>query len=400
LISVKFCDQERRSPVIPYSTQTVADADLRAIRKVLTSGWLTQGPAVEQFEQALARYVGAKFAVAVSSGTAALHAAYFAAGLRPGDQVIVPALTYAATANAALFLGAKPVFADIDSTYGTIDVAAARRKLSRRTKAIVPVDYGGRPAPMRELRALARKHGLLLIADAAHSLGARYRGRAVGTLADMSIFSFHPVKSITTGEGGAVLTNDPELAARVRLFRSHGITTDRDALVRRTRNGWYQEMQALGYNYRMSELAAALGASQLKRLDSLVSRRRRAARRYRSLLRTIPGLILPAAERAYERSAWHLYPVRLTNADRRDAVFARLRAAGIGAQVHYLPVYQHLYYERLGYRPGQCPNADAFAASEISIPLFPTITSRQQAFIARTLRDAMAQAAGAAKSKR
>jgi UDP-4-amino-4,6-dideoxy-N-acetyl-beta-L-altrosamine transaminase len=388
--------------MIPYSTQTIVRADLRAVRRVLESGWLTQGPAVERFERALARYTGAKFAVAVSSGTAALHAAYFAAGLRPGDQVIVPALTYAATSNAALLLGAKPVFADIESKYGTIDVADARRKVSRRTKAIVPVDYGGRPAAMKELQALARKRGLILIADAAHSLGGRYRGRAVGTLADMSIFSFHPVKSITTGEGGAVLTDDPEFAARIRLFRSHGITTDQDALVRKGYGRWYQEMQALGCNYRMSDLAAALGASQLKRLDRLIGRRRAAARRYRTLLRNIPGLVLPAAERAYERSAWHLYPVRMANgiADRRDQVFAGLRAAGIGVQVHYFPVYRHLYYERLGYRAGLCPNAETFAASEISIPLFPAITERQQAFVAGTLRDIMAGVVGGFGRKR
>ena len=374
--------------MIPYSTQDISKADMRAVARVLRSDWLTQGPAVECFERALARYAGTRFAVALSSGTAALHAAYFAAGVTKGDEVIVPALTYAATSNAALFLGATVSFADIDSNYGTVDVRDVQTKISARTKVIAPVDYGGRPAPMRELRALARKHKILLVADAAHSLGARYRGKAAGSLADMSILSFHPVKSITTGEGGAVLTDNASFADRVRLFRSHGITTDPRRHVRKEHAAWYQEMQLLGYNYRMTDLAAALGESQLRRLDRIVGRRRSAARRYRGLLRDIPDLVLPAEERSYECSAWHLYPVRVAGrmAGKREAVFTRLRDAGIGVQVHYIPVYHHPFYERLGYGGKPCPNAEAFAATEISLPLFASITQRQQSTIARTLR--------------
>jgi dTDP-4-amino-4,6-dideoxygalactose transaminase len=306
-----------------------------------------------------------------------------------GDDVIVPALTYAATSNAAVFLGATVSFADIDTNYGTVNVGDVEKKVSERTKVIAPVDYGGRPAPMRELGTLARKHKILLIADAAHSLGARYRGKAAGSLADMSILSFHPVKSITTGEGGAVLTNHASFADRVRLFRSHGITTDPRRHVRKGHAAWYQEMQLLGYNYRMTDLAAALGESQLRRLDRIVARRRSAAERYRVLLRDIPDLVLPAEERSYERSAWHLYPVRLARriAGQRKEVFTRLRDAGIGVQVHYIPVYRHPFYERLGYGGGPCPNAEAFAATEISIPLFASITQQQQRYIARTLRE-------------
>lgn len=374
--------------MIPYSTQDITKSDMRAVARVLRSGWLTQGPVVERFERALARYAGTRFAVALSSGTAALHAAYFAAGVTKGDDVIVPALTYAATSNTAVFLGATVSFADIDRNYGTVDVGDVQAKISERTKVIAPVDYGGRPAPMRELRALARKHNVLLVADAAHSLGARYRGKAAGSLADMSVLSFHPVKSITTGEGGAVLTDHASFAERVRLFRSHGITTDPRRHARKGHAAWYQEMQLLGYNYRMTDLAAALGKNQLRRLDRIVERRRSAAGRYRALLHDMPDLVLPAEERSYERSAWHLYPVRLAGrmAGQRDDVFTRLRDAGIGVQVHYIPVYRHPFYERLGYGGKPCPNAETFAATEISLPLFAAITQRQQSYIARTLR--------------
>lgn len=374
--------------MIPYSTQSIDEKDIAAVVKSIKSGWLTQGPAIGQFEKALAKKVGAKFGVAFSSGTAALHAAYFAAGVTKGDEVIVPALTFAATANAALFLGAKPVFADVSIEYGTIDVGDVKKKITRRTKAIVPVDYGGRPGDLRELRVLARRHKIVLIEDAAHSLGGFYRGEPVGSLADMTMFSFHPVKSITTGEGGAIVTNSSEYYRRLLLFRSHGITKDPNALVRKNHGLWYQEMQELGFNYRLTDMQAALGISQLKRLSTFVKKRRMVAKRYEKLLANIQGLIVPPKERAHEHSAWHLYPVRLRPniASRRDEVFEALRAQGIGVQVHYIPVYRHLFYEKLGYKKGSCPNAEAFAASEISIPLFPAITKKQQIYIARALR--------------
>jgi UDP-4-amino-4,6-dideoxy-N-acetyl-beta-L-altrosamine transaminase len=378
--------------MIPYSTQDVSEADIRAVAKAMRSPWLTQGPALERFEKAIAKKAGAKFAVAFNSGTAALHAAYFAAGAGKDSEVIVPSLTFAATANAALYLGAKPVFADSDTETGNMSVADARKKITKKTKLIVPVDYGGRPADLREFRALAKKHKLVFIEDAAQALGAEYRGKPVGTQADMTMFSFHPVKSITTGEGGVIVTNNPIFDTRLKLFRSHGISKDIKTFARKNHGAWYQEMQALGFNYRMPEMSAALGESQLKRLDSFIAKRRAAAKRYRALLKNVPNLILPPAERAYEKSAWHLYPVRLAPkiAHKRDKIFAALRAAGIGVQVHHLPVYRHLYYEKLGYKKGLCPSAEAFVASELSLPLFPNITQKQQKFIADTLKRILA----------
>lgn len=378
--------------MIPYSTQNINEADIRAVTKSLRSGWLTQGPAVIKFEKAIAKKVGARFAVAFNSGTAALHGAYFAAGIGKGDEVIVPSLTFAATANAALYLGAKPVFADSDIQTGNMSVADARTKITKKTKALVPVDYAGRPADLRAFRALAKKHKIIFIEDAAQALGAEYRGKPVGWQADMTMFSFHPVKSITTGEGGAIVTNNPKFDAVLRLFRSHGISKDPKTFVRKTHGAWYQEMQTLGFNYRMPDMFAALGASQLKRLDSFIAKRRTAAKRYEKLLRNVPNIILPPADSVQEKSAWHLYPVRLAPAlaHKRDEVFAKMREAGIGVQVHHVPVHTHLFYERLGYKKGMCPNAEAFVASEISIPLFPHITQKQQTFIADTLKRILA----------
>jgi UDP-4-amino-4,6-dideoxy-N-acetyl-beta-L-altrosamine transaminase len=379
--------------MIPYSTQDINEADVRAVVKALRSGWLTQGPAVERFEKAVAKKVNAKYGIAFNSGTAALHAAYVAAGIRKGDEVIVPALTFAATANAALYLGAKPVFADSDTETGNMSVADVRKKITKRTKAIVPVDYGGRPADLREFRALAKKHKLVFIEDAAQALGAAYHGKPVGSQADMTMFSFHPVKSITTGEGGIIVTNSEKYARALRLFRSHGINKDKKSFVRRGHGAWYQEMQELGFNYRMPEMSAALGESQLKRLDSFISKRRTVARRYDNILRNVPNLILPPAERDYEGSAWHLYPVRLVPpiAYKRDEVFAKLRVAGIGVQVHHVPVHRHVFYEKLGYKEGLCPNTESFVAAEISLPLFPGITKKQQEYIAKTLRKILNQ---------
>lgn len=378
--------------MIPYSTQNISAADIKAVVGVLRSGWLTQGPVLERFEKAIARKVKAKFAVAFNSGTAALHAAYTVAGIGKGDEIIVPALTFAATANAALYLGAKPIFADSDMQTGNMSVASARKKITKKTRAIVPVDYAGRPADLREFRALAKKYKLVFIEDAAQALGAEYRGKPIGAQADMTMFSFHPVKSITTGEGGVIVTNNKRFDIALRLFRSHGISKDIRTFTNKNNGAWYQEMQELGFNYRMPEMSAALGESQVKRLNSFITKRRSAAKRYQKLLRNIPNLILPPAERAYEKSAWHLYPVRLAQkiAHKRDEVFTKLREAGIGVQVHHLPVYRHRYYEKIGYKKGICPNTEAFVASEISIPLFPNITQEQQEFIADTLKRILA----------
>ncbi|OGG79585.1 UDP-4-amino-4,6-dideoxy-N-acetyl-beta-L-altrosamine transaminase [Candidatus Kaiserbacteria bacterium RIFCSPLOWO2_01_FULL_54_13] len=377
--------------MIPYSTQEVSEADVRAVSMTLRSSHLTQGPAVERFERAIARYTGARFAVAFSSGTAALHAAYFAAGIKSGDEVIVPALTFAASANAALYVGARPVFADIDPESATIDPKDAGRKITQRTRVLAPVDYGGRPSDMRTLASIAKKRKLVLILDAAHSLGAHYRGRPVGNDADMTMFSFHPVKSITTGEGGAIVTNSATYRRKLLLFRHHGISKEPSTFVEKKHGAWYQEMQVLGYNYRLSDIQSALGESQMKRLDAHIEKRRHLAKRYRTLLRSTPHIALPPEDTREKRSAWHLYPIRLVGAyaKSRDSVFSQLRENGIGVQVHYLPVYMHQYYRRLGYKKGLCPKAEAYAASEISLPIFPSLTERDQKFVVSTLKDVL-----------
>lgn len=372
--------------MIPYSTQDINEDDIRAVERTLRSGWLTQGPAIENFEKAVAKKVGAKYAVAFNSGTAALHAAYFAAGVGEGDEVVVPAITFAATGNAALYLGAVPVFADVDPRTGNMDVKDAARKITKKTKVLVPVDYAGRPANITAFRALAKKHELVLIEDGAQSLGASYRGKLVGSQADMTMFSFHPVKSITTGEGGIIVTNDEAYARALRLFRSHGITRDTH-FMKESEGPWHQEMHALGKNYRITDIQAALGESQLKRLGSFIAKRAAAARRYPRLLKNLQ-IILPPEDTKTVKSAWHLYPVHVAP-DKRRAVFEAMRAAGIGVQVHYLPVYRHPYYQRLGYKKGLCPNAEKFYGGEISIPLFPGITLKQQRFVAGTLRKAL-----------
>ena len=363
--------------MIPYSRQNIFRADVAAVSRVLRSAYLTQGPAIERFERALAKKVKSRYAIAFSSGTAALHAAYFAAGLKKGDEAIVPAMTFAATANAALYLGAKPVFCDIDPVSGLIDVKDAEKKVTKKTKLIIGVDYAGRPAALDELRKIARKRKLVFIEDGAQSLGAQYRAKPVGTQADMTMFSFHPVKSITTGEGGAIVTDNPVFAKKLRLFRTHGITKAKEDFVREDEGGWHQEQHELGFNYRMTDIQAALGESQLKRLDTFVRSRRTLAKQYQTLFKNVPGITLPPPDTREGKSAWHLYVIQV-DAKKRRKIFETLRREGIGAQVHYVPVYRHPYYERLGYKKGLCPNAERFYSRIISIPLYPTLPNRTQ----------------------
>lgn len=369
---------------IPYGRQTVDESDVRAVLETLKSDWLTQGPAVEKFEKALADYCGVKYAVAYSSGTAALHGAYAAAGLGPGDELITTALTFAATANAALYVGAEPAFADVDADSGLLNAASVETAATKKTKAIATVDYAGQPVDYDAFRALCRKNKWTFISDACHSLGAVYKGKKVGGLADLSVFSFHPVKSITTGEGGAVLTNDAALAAKLRGFRQHGITKDGMA---QNPGEWFYEMQALGMNYRLTDIQCALGLSQMARLEQFMGRRRALAARYARAFADVPGVrLLP--ERTDSVSAWHLYPVRVAG---RDRVFKSLRAAGLGVQVHYIPVHLHPHYRGLGYAADLCPNARAFYAGEISLPMFPTLTDAQQDETVSAVRAALEQ---------
>ena len=369
----------RREP-LPYGLHEVTEEDVQAVADVLRSQWLTTGPLVEQFEQAVAAAVGAPEAVAVSSGTAALHAALFAAGVGLGDEVIVSPMSFCAASNAALYLGAVPVFVDVCDDTLNMDPDALRRAVTPRTKAIIPTDYAGHPAALDELCAIAEPHGAVVVEDACHALGAVFNGRPVGSLAQMTVFSFHPVKHITTGEGGMVTTQDPRLAQRVRRFRTHGINYEPAAHA--DVGPWYYEMTELGYNYRISDINCALGRSQLDRLDSILARRRDIVKEYARAFAGLPQIRVPE-ERIGARSAWHLYPIRLNLArlrvGRRDVVEA-LRAEGIFVQVHYIPVHYHPYYERrFGRARGRFPVAEAAYEQLISLPLYPAMTDADAA---------------------
>jgi UDP-4-amino-4,6-dideoxy-N-acetyl-beta-L-altrosamine transaminase len=369
---------------LPYGRQTIDDDDVAAVVAALRSDWLTTGPRVEEFEAAFATVTGAAHAVAVSSGTAALHASYHALGLGPGDEVIVPPLTFAATANAVLYAGATPVFADVDPATLLLDPDAVAAAIGPRTRAIAAVDYAGQPCDYAALRALAGEHGLALVADACHSLGGADAGRPVGTLADLSAFSLHPVKQVTTGEGGVVTTADPELAARLRRFRNHGIDSDHRA--RAAAGSWFYEQVELGFNYRITDVQCALGTSQLRKLGGWIERRRALAARYDELLAGVPG-VEPLATRPGAEHAYHLYVVRL-EAD-REAVFRQLRTAGIGANVHYVPVHLHPYHRRrLGTGPGLCPVAEAAYERILSLPLFPAMADEDVDRVVRELERA------------
>lgn len=323
---------------------------------------------VEQFEQALAAHVGASHAVVLNSGTSALHAAYSAAGLGPEGEIITSPLTFAATANAARYLGANVRFVDVEPDTGNIDANQLVEAISEKTRLIAPVDYAGHPAEYDAIEPAAAQHGVTVVADAAHSLGGTYHGRKVGTLADMTAISLHPVKPITTAEGGAVFTKESMWANTMRTFRSHGIHRDTDESM-----PWHYEMRDLGFNYRLTDIQCALGLSQLNKLDSFINTRQSIAQRYNDALSDIDGLQLPTV-RSYVQSAWHLYVVRVPEAKFRGAFFQRLRELGLGVQVHYIPVYWHPYYERLGYRRGLCPNAEDFYERAVSLPIFPRMS--------------------------
>lgn len=363
-----------RAAFLPYARQLVDDADRKAVEDVLKGDWLTTGPAVGQFEAALCGYTGAAEAIAVNSGTAALHAAVFALGIGPGDEVIVPAITFVATANCVLYQGGTPIFADLSADTMNIDPAAVERLITPKTKAIIAVDFTGHPCDHDALRAIADRHGISVISDAAHSLGATYRGRKVGTLQDMTALSFHPVKLVTTGEGGAVMTNDPVLAKKIKSFRHHGI--DLDVHARNKTQSWAYDITALGYNYRIPDINCALGTSQIGKLDNWIERRRELAALYNAAFRDNSLIEIPT-EREDCQSAWHLYIVRIRpealTASRAE-IFAALRAENIGVNVHYIPVPWMSYYTRLGYEKGNWPVAEAEYERAISIPLFPSMT--------------------------
>lgn len=365
-----------RQTMLAYARQCIDDDDRRAVDAVLRGDWLTTGPMVKQFEDVVSAYTGAREGVAVNTGTAALHAATWAAGIGPGDEVIVPAISFVASANCVLYMGATPVFADLSPDTLNIDPLDVERKITSRTKAIVAVDFAGHPADHDALRAIAARHGLVVIEDAAHSLGATYKGRKVGTLQDMTALSFHPVKQVTTGEGGMLLTDDAGIAKRIRSFRHHGI--DLDLHQRSKTQSWLYDINTLGYNYRIPDINCALGVSQMAKLDGWLERRRAIVSAYNAAFGDLSCLELPT-QRDDCRSAWHLYVIRLRH-DKlqvgRDRVFEAMRAENIGVNVHYVPIPWMSHYASLGYTRGNWPVAEASYERMLSLPMFPAMTDQ------------------------
>jgi UDP-4-amino-4,6-dideoxy-N-acetyl-beta-L-altrosamine transaminase len=381
---------------IPYATQSIDESDLEAVRQALSSGWLTQGEAGPAFERSFAQLHGTAHAVAVCNATAALHLGCLALGVGPGDRVWTTPNSFVASANCALYCGASVDFVDIDPATRNLDVEALRTKLQlaaregRLPKVLVPVHFGGLPCDLAPMRELADAYGFAILADASHAVGASYQGRPVAERhADLSVFSFHPVKIVTTAEGGMLATQREDLARRLRLLRTHGITRDPAEMETPPEGAWCYEQQLLGFNYRLTDLQAALGSSQLRRLEQLQARRRQLAQRYARLLEGLPlqlPVVLP--DRGH---SWHLYVVELTDAAPVDraTVFARLRQAGIGVNVHYTPIHLQPYYRRLGFGPGQFPRAEAYARRCLSIPLYPGLQDAEQDRVVEALRTAL-----------
>jgi len=365
-----------RNTYLSYGKQTVDESDIQAVVDVLKGDYLTTGPFVKEFEDKVANYVGAKYAVAVSNGTAALHMACFAAGINEGDEVIVSPMTFAASANAVLYCGGNPVFADIDPATYNLDPDKIEEKITEKTKAIIPVDFSGQSVDMDRIKEIADKHGLIIIEDAAHALGSEYKGRKVGSQADMVEFSFHPVKPITTAEGGIVTTNSEDLYKKMMIFRTHGITRDQEIL-NENHGPWYYEQQHLGYNYRLTDVQSALGTSQMSKINDFITRRREIVEQYNEAFKGLIEIVTPF-EAGFSNSGWHIYVIKvkpeLLTATRKE-IFEALQAENIGVNVHYLPVYLHPYYRDLGYNKGLCPNAEELYENMITLPLFPSMSN-------------------------
>lgn len=369
--------------MIPYGRQTIDEDDINAVVDVLKSDYLTTGPKIAEFEQAVASYTGAKYAVAISNGTSALHAACFAAGIGQGDEVITTPLTFAASANCVLYCGGTPVFADVDPYTYNIDPEDIRKKITDKTKAIIAVHLAGQPCDMDEIHSIAQEHNLIVIEDGAHALGSVYKGKKVGCLSDMTTFSFHPVKPITTGEGGMIMTDNEELYKRLVLFRSHGITRD-NSMMTRNEGPWFYQQLDLGYNYRITDIQCALGCSQMRKLDKFLKRRRELVERYNNAFIECDNIVTPY-QLPDTQSGWHLYIVQVKKHDRKQ-VFETLRDKGIGVNVHYIPVYMHPYYQEHGYKDVHCVNAEEIYSHIISLPLYPGLTDEQQDYVIDTLK--------------
>lgn len=365
-----------RQTKLYYGHQYIDEADVKAVSEVLVSDYLTCGPKIEELEKELCKLTGAKYAVAVSNGTAALHLAAMAAGLSEGDELITTPITFAASANCALYCGATPVFADINPATYNIDPQSVKEHMTERTKAVVAVDYTGQAVELDALLELCQEREIVLIEDAAHSIGTKYKGRGVGSIADMTTFSFHPVKTVTGGEGGAVLTNNEEYYKKLVLLRAHGITREEDRLTRASEGGWYYEQIELGMNYRLTDIQAALIISQLHKLERFIKRRKEIVARYNEAFSNIPELFVQQ-EIVESDTTRHLYilrikPERLTIGRRQ--FFDAMAAENICCNVHYIPVYYHPYYEKLGYKKGLCPHAEKLYEEMMSLPLYYAMT--------------------------
>lgn len=371
--------------MIPYGKQYIDEDDIRAVAEVLKGDYLTTGPKSAEFERAVCDYTGAKYAVSIANGTAALHAACYAAGIGAGDEVITTPLTFAATANSVLYCGGTPVFADVDEKTYNIDPADIERKITSRTKAVMPVHLAGQPCDLDAIYQIAEKYHLMVIEDAAHALGASYHGRRIGTGPAMVTLSFHPVKPVTTGEGGMVLTDQEQLYQKLRLFRSHCITRDRGQMTD-DEGPWFYQQLDLGYNYRLTDLQCALGISQMKKLGKFLDRRAKLAAQYDAAFAGHPDLITPY-QLPGTKSGWHLYLIQVPRHNRRN-VFERLRQAGVGVNVHYIPVYRHPYYQQHGFAGVCCPHAEEIYARLMTLPLYPGLTDQEQQYIIQAVFDA------------
>ena len=364
-----------RELYLPYGNQWIDNEDIQEVINVLKSDFITTGPKIQEFENIVAKYVGAKYAVAFSSGTAALHGACFVAGIGEGDEVITTPITFAASANCVRYVGGNVVFADIDEQTYNIDPKEIEKNITKRTKAIIPVHFTGQPVDLDAIHAIAKKHNLIVIEDAAHALGATYKGKKIGSISDMTMFSFHPVKHITTGEGGIITTNNEQYYEKLLQFRAHGITRN-TKLLENNDGPWYYDMQFLGFNYRMTDIQAALGISQMKKLDSFIKRRKEIVNRYNEEFSQVSEIITPY-QHEFSDSSWHLYIIQLRleklNASRKE-VFEELLNLKIGVNVHYIPVHTLSYYEKLGYKKGSLPKAEKLYERIITLPLFPKMT--------------------------
>lgn len=372
---------------IPYGKHYIDQEDINAVIEALQADYIATGPGIDEFENAFAAYTGARYAVAVSSGTAALHACCYAIGIQEGDEVITTPMTFVSTASSIMFCQGTPVFADIDENTYNIDPDDVERKITPKTKAIMPVHFTGQPCNMKRIYEIAQKHGLKIIEDAAHAHGADYYGSKIGRCeySDLTAFSFHPVKLMTTCEGGMVTTNDEQLYHKMKLFRAYCSTKDTQMLKDKTDGPWHYEIQGLGYNYRLSDVMCALGKSQLSKLNDFVARRRAIAQKYNEELQGIAGLILPKQLESCN-SSWHLYTVQIQN-ERRREIYMKMRERGIGVDVHYLPVYKHPYFQENGYLNVRCPKAEMLYSRILSIPIYYGLTDEQQDFVIKTVKD-------------